>query len=114
MTAQTGHRSDNGSVVARSSDGNMNFGWPSEIAERIEAARQFAEAKLSARTADGFDHAGWRAVADFGLIDFALPETWGGRNGGALVTPAMLEGAGRGGAGPGLLFAIGGHLFGCA
>jgi L-prolyl-PCP dehydrogenase len=93
---------------------NMDFGWSSEVAERIEAARHFAEAKLSARPADGFDHAGWRAVAEFGLIDFPLPESWGGRNGGALVTAALLEALGRGGADRGLLFAIGAHLFGCA
>src|SRR3989442_10753332 len=92
----------------------MDFGWPSDIAERIAAARQFAEAKLAAHAADGFDHAGWRAVADFGLIDFALPQAWGGRNGGALVTAALLEALGRGGADRGLLFAIGAHLFGCA
>src|SRR6266852_3930567 len=92
----------------------MDFGWPSDIAERIEAARQFAEAKLAAHAADGFDHAGWRAVADFGLIDFALPQAWGGRTGGALVTAALLEALGRGGADRGLLFAIGAHLFGCA
>src|SRR5438552_8561964 len=92
----------------------MDFGWPSDIAERIAAARQFAEAKLAAHAADGFDHAGWRAIADFGLIDFALPRAWGGRNGGALVTAALLEALGRGGADRGLLFAIGAHLFGCA
>src|SRR5260370_7524674 len=69
----------------------MDFGWPSDIAERIAAARQFAEAKLAAHAADGFDHAGWRAVADFGLIDFALPQAWGGRNGGALVHAPLLE-----------------------
>ncbi len=92
----------------------MDFGWPSDIAERIAAARQFAEAELAAHAADGFDHAGWRAVADFGLIDFALPQAWGGRNGGALVTAALLEALGRGGADRGLLFAIGAHLFGCA
>jgi len=92
----------------------MDFGWPGEIAERVEAARQFAEARLAAGPRDGFDPAGWRAVADFGLIDFALPETWGGRNGGALVTAALLEALGRGGADRGLLFAIGAHLFGCA
>src|SRR5260370_5356465 len=92
----------------------MDLGWPSEIAERIEAARQFAEAKLAVRAADGVDTAGWRAVDDFGLIDFALPEAWGGRNGGALVTASLLEALGRGGADRGLLFAIGAHLFGCA
>src|SRR5260370_25781969 len=92
----------------------MDFGWPSEVAERIAGARQFAEAKLAAHAVDGFDHAGWRAVADLGLIDFALPQAWGGRNGGALVTVALLEALGRGGADRGLLFAIGAHLFGCA
>src|SRR5260370_30705771 len=91
----------------------MDFGWPSDIAERIEAARQFAEAKLAARRANGFDHVGWRAVGDFGVMDFALPEAWGGRKGGALVTAALLDALGRGGADRGLLFAIGAHLFGC-
>src|SRR5260370_1873725 len=92
----------------------MDLGWPSEIAERIAAARQFAEAKLAARAGDGVDNAGGRAVADLGLIDFALPEAWGGRSGGALLTASLLEALGRGGADRGLLFAIGAHLFGCA
>src|SRR5436190_5028946 len=92
----------------------MDFGWPSEISQRIDAARQFAEARLAARPANGFDHAGWRAVAELGVIDFPLPDTWGGRNGGALVTAALLEALGRGGMDRGLLFAIGAHLFGCA
>jgi len=91
----------------------MDFGWPSETAERIEAARRFAEAKLAGRPTDGFDPDGWRALADFGVMDFALPEAWGGRKGGALVTVALLEALGRGGADRGLLFAIGAHLFGC-
>ena len=92
----------------------MDFGWPSEISERIVAARRFAESKLAARPADGFDHVGWQTVAEFSLLDLPLRRLSGGRNAGALTTAALLEALGRGGADRGLLFAIGAHLFGCA
>ena len=93
----------------------MDFGWPSEVQERVESARRFAEEKLAAGgSTTGFDHSAWRAVAELGVIESLLPRAWGGKNCGALVTAAVLEALGRGGADRGLLFALGAHLFGCA
>jgi alkylation response protein AidB-like acyl-CoA dehydrogenase len=93
----------------------MDFGWSSETKDLMKVARRFAEDNLSTKSRPaGFDGSAWTALANFGLLSLPLPEAWGGRDRGALVTAAVMEALGRGGADRGLLFAIGAHIFGCA
>ncbi|MBV9859547.1 MAG: acyl-CoA/acyl-ACP dehydrogenase [Alphaproteobacteria bacterium] len=97
----------------------MQFEWSPETRQRIAAARDFAEKTLRPRgRSEGLDHAGWQAAARFGVFRSAMPPRFGlgrSRDGsnGALVSAALFEAMGRGGADRGLLFAMGAHLFGC-
>jgi clorobiocin biosynthesis protein CloN3 len=90
------------------------FELPAEAQRELERARRFAETNLAGRDRTcGLDETGWRAAAELGVFRLALAGASRDRGGGALATFAMLEGLGRGGAGRGLLFALGAHLFGC-
>jgi alkylation response protein AidB-like acyl-CoA dehydrogenase len=92
----------------------MDFAWSSDAQDRIAAARNFAEARLAVRPRTaGFDREAWRSAAAFGALKLGLPKRCGGEEAGALLTSAVFEALGRGGADRGLLFAMGAHLFGC-
>src|SRR5260370_9713445 len=93
----------------------MDFSWSPDVRLRIERTRQCAAEQLAPLPQSvGFDQAAWNVLAALDLFRIALPTSWGGENCGALVTIAVLEALGRGGADRGLLFAAGAHLFGCA
>jgi alkylation response protein AidB-like acyl-CoA dehydrogenase len=95
------------------SDGlDMHFAWSAESRERLARAQRFAEERLAPRPASmGLDRDGWSEAAGFGIFRFAASSD--AHTGGALMSAAVLEAMGRGGAGRGLLFALGAHLFGC-
>ncbi len=90
----------------------VRFGLPIETKQILNQAKRFAATNLAKRDQGGLDRIGWSAVAEFGMFRLVARQSADG-NRGALVTVAMLEGMGLGGADRGLLFAIGAHLFGC-
>ena len=76
-----------------------------------EAARRLALERFGTedRVSPGFDHAGWRQLADFGVFRVDLLD----KSAGLPRAARLLEAWGAGGADRGLLFAAGAHLFGC-
>lgn len=91
----------------------MDFDWPPETRARIDRFEKIG-ATLAARAAEpgGFDRAGWGECTAAGVF---APYGVGGEGppGDLRGAVADLEALGRGGAGRGLLFALGAHLFGC-
>ena len=88
-------------------------------AERVEAAYQFARARLSpgarARDASGtFDRKVWNEAAAFGLAGLPVPEAWGGSGLDAFDTMQVIEALGRGCEDGGLIFSLCAHMFASA
>lgn len=76
-----------------------------------EAARRLALEHFAKedQPPSGFDHAGWRQLAEFGLFRVDLLD----KSTGLPRAARLLEALGSGGADRGLLFAAGAHLLGC-
>ena len=92
---------------------------PDAQAERVEAAYQFARARLSpgarARDASGtFDRKLWNEASAFGLAGLPIPEAWGGSGLDAFDTIQVVEALGRGCEDAGLVFSLCAHMFASA
>ena len=92
---------------------------PDAQAERVEAAYQFARARLSpgARLRDAsatFDRKLWNEASAFGLAGLPIPETWGGSGLDAFDTMQVIEALGKGCEDAGLVFSLCAHMFASA
>ncbi|MFI7136115.1 acyl-CoA dehydrogenase family protein [Nonomuraea sp. NPDC050153] len=79
----------------------------------------FARRKLGSRVVDDdegsrFPVEDWRKCADFGVLGWPVPTSYGGRGLDPLSTMIALEALGYGCADNGLVFAVNNHLWGCA
>lgn len=87
-----------------------------EEAELQGAAIEFARERLGgsrvhADREEAFDHDGWRACAEFGVLGMPIPVEHGGVGLGLTKLLAVMEGLGYGTRDQGLLFSLNAHLW---
>src|SRR5438477_8509749 len=85
----------------------MDFAWNREQQDLFERVRNFAAARLPARTQ--FSEA-WRRCGEFGLLGLSVPEAFGGMGLPALDTAGAVEAFGGGCEDMGLVFSACAHL----
>src|SRR5687768_8784177 len=84
--------------------------------ELQDAAIEFARTSLGgsrvrADREELFDHEGWKACANFGVLGMAIPREYGGLGLGLGPLLAVMEGLGYGTRDQGLLFSLNAHLW---
>src|SRR5262245_46569899 len=77
-----------------------------------QRAREFAAQRLQGEAEEGFDRAGWRACAEFGVLGLTVPEALGGRGATLEQFVAAMEGMGYATRRQGVLFAANAQVFG--
>jgi alkylation response protein AidB-like acyl-CoA dehydrogenase len=96
----------------------MDFAMsPGQLALRADVIG-FAGARLGEKAAEHdrdetFDHDGWRACAEFGVLGWPVPTEYGGSGFDELTTIVGCEALGYGCGDNGLVFAVENHLWAC-
>ena len=62
----------------------------------IERDYSFADRQAASRSDDGFSRETWATFAELGWLGAAMPEAYGGTDGGGVATMVLIEGLGRG------------------
>ena len=94
----------------------MNLELTTEQQQLQNGAIEFARSRLAggrvaADRGEAFDHEGWKACAEFGVLGMAIPDEYGGLGLGLSSLLAVMEGLGYGTRDQGLLFSINAHLW---
>jgi len=96
----------------------LDFGLTTDQASLRRRVIEFARQELGAALAENdrsscFPADDWRRCAEFGVLGWPVPETYGGGGLDWLTTVVALEGLGYGCVDNGLVFAVNNHLWGC-
>src|SRR5258706_13643507 len=97
--------------------GDLFANFPKEVKQLHDAAIEFAKKRLIRSDSierdrqARFDHEGWLACAEFGLLGMPVPEEYSGTALGLTSLLAVMEGLGYACLDQGLLFSINAHLW---